>query len=425
MEKFEEENLLINDFSNITLNGNECKINKEVKLKEFIIISKYFEQNEEDKDNNSKEISLPTGESLQRLCNSQLVKEFVNFDLEKYKSNFELNQNIDKNKNKDSSSDEKLILNLDKILSTEILDIIPYVLIFLGGINSDNSIYDFFDDSIISPDYECFVDYNVNYLEYLNKVIDYLKKEKRNDNIYFKYHYLEPFFNSLEKLGVVIKKENKNIIYRNLKDSILFNEKNKILILIAPSQNFWIKSENKSIGNRVYDKQLNNYTYIYYNDAFIRNYYEKVVKHIRCQFGLISSMIRPNIKSCFEGLKIKCHKNISGSDPIIIDQACHDSDDRKTYNRNMKKIIEYLKQNDFDCFDERNILILEDKKHKIRDTKNNSINVNVFNEDYIREEDDKKIINENEGNKVIKYIVDLLENCDDDIRQYIKDNKLS
>jgi hypothetical protein len=33
MEKLEEENLLINDFSNITLNGNECKINKEVKLK--------------------------------------------------------------------------------------------------------------------------------------------------------------------------------------------------------------------------------------------------------------------------------------------------------------------------------------------------------------------------------------------------------
>ena len=127
MEEFKEENYLINDFSDINLNGNECKINEEVKLKEYIIISKYFEQNEEDEENNSNEISLPTGESLQRLCNSPLVKEFVNFDLEKYKSNFELNQ--------DSSSDEKLILNLDKILSTENLDIIPYVLIFLGGIN--------------------------------------------------------------------------------------------------------------------------------------------------------------------------------------------------------------------------------------------------------------------------------------------------
>ena len=185
MERIEDENSLEKDISDINLNEN--KINSEVELKEYIIISKYFEQNEDDEDNNTREISLPTWESLQKICNSKLVKDFINFDFEKYKSNFI-------NINNNSSSDEKLILNLDKILSTENLNIIPYILIFLGGINSENSIYDFFDDeSILNPDYECFIEYNINYLEYLNKIIAYLKKQLLNDYLYFKYSNLNLF----------------------------------------------------------------------------------------------------------------------------------------------------------------------------------------------------------------------------------------
>ncbi len=417
MEKIEDDNSFEKDISDINLNEN--KKNSEVELKEYIIISKYFEQNEDGEDNNTKEIYLPTWESLQKICNSKLVKDFINFDLEKYKSNF-INNN---NNNNNSASDEKLILNLDNILSKENINIIPYILIFLGGINSENSIYDFFDEqSILNPDYECFIDYNINYLEYLNKIIVYLKQQLLNDYLYFKYSNLNLLFNSLFKLGIDIKIDDKNIIYRNLKDSIFANEKNKILVLIAPSHTFWFKSDAQSIKNQIYDKKLNNFKNIFYNETFIHNFYEKVVNHLRCKFGILSSMTLKNIKSCYEGLKIINNKKYSNLNPIIIGQDCHDSMDQKTFYRNIKKIIEYLKKNEYDNFDEKNIIIIESKEEKIGDTKNNSIIANIYNEDYIGEDKDKKIKNENQGNKVIKYIIDLLENCNDDIRLYINNN---
>ena len=417
MEKIEDDNSFEKDISDINLNEN--KKNSEVELKEYIIISKYFEQNEDGEDNNTKEIYLPTWESLQKICNSKLVKDFINFDLEKYKSNFI-------NNNNNSASDEKLILNLDNILSKENINIIPYILIFLGGINSENSIYDFFDEqSILNPDYECFIDYNINYLEYLNKIIVYLKQQLLNDYLYFKYSNLNLLFNSLFKLGIDIKIDDKNIIYRNLKDSIFANEKNKILVLIAPSHTFWFKSDAQSIKNQIYDKKLNNFKNIFYNETFIHNFYEKVVNHLRCKFGILSSMTLKNIKSCYEGLKIINDKKYSNLNPIIIGQDCHDSLDHITFYRNIKKIIEYLKKNKYDCFDEKNIIIIESKEEKIGDTKNNSIIANIYNEDYIGEDKDKKKKSENEGNKVIKYIIDLLENCNDDIRLYINNNKFN
>ena len=89
----------------------------------------------------------------------------------------------------------------------------------------------------------------------------------------------------------------------------------------------------------------------------------------------------------------------------------------------MNKIIQYLKNNEYNYFDERNIIIIEGKQDKIgEDTKDNSIVINFYNKEYIESYEENKELLNKRSDKVIKYIKDLLENCDDDIRNYINKN---
>ena len=60
----------------------------EIDLYEYKIMSDFYEPNEDDDNSRSIEIFLPTPESFEKLQNSQIVKEFVNFNLSKYKSFF-------------------------------------------------------------------------------------------------------------------------------------------------------------------------------------------------------------------------------------------------------------------------------------------------------------------------------------------------
>ena len=61
----------------------------------------------------------------------------------------------------------------------------------------------------------------------------------------------------------------------------------------------------------------------------------------------------------------------------------------------------------------------------VDDTKHNSIFVNLFNEDYLGKSEKEKASIDLEGDKVINYVVKLLENCNVDIRDYINTNKIS
>ena len=54
-----------------------------------------------------------------------------------------------------------------------------YLLIFIGGINSENDIYEFFDETVKNPNERGFIDNSVNYLDYLNTVIEYLKQSDK------------------------------------------------------------------------------------------------------------------------------------------------------------------------------------------------------------------------------------------------------
>ena len=387
--------------------------NADIDLKEYIIYSKYFPTNNDDDDNCndsiSREIFLPTPESFKKFCEHSLVKDLLNFNYEKYKNFFQKNKN-----------DENTVLNLNKISSINDPIVLAFVICFIGGINSETSINNFSDFNILTEK-EHYIEYHINYFDYLNSVIDYLKKEKEYTS--FSLNSLDLLLKSLDELGICIPKDRKNILYSIIRDFFLSLE--KILILITPSQNFWIKSEKNIINQTNYDKKLNNYTNIFYNHKFIKNFFSIISKHPRCEFGLLCSMKQQNLQNCWEGLKILSNINIK-LDPICIDQESHDLDPEQKNNffRSMKKIIEYLKKRKYKNYNERNIIILESEEKKITDTKDNTILVNLFNEKYIESSEEERASIDNKGDEVINYIKDLLENCTDDIRIYINNNKL-
>ena len=412
------------------MEDENIKKNPDVELKEFKVISKFIDKNEEDE--NAKEISFPTIESLEKLCSHQIVKDVLSFDIQKFKSFFEI-------KKEEGEDNEKIILNLDK-LTTINKELLPYILIFIGGINTFSDIYNYFDDTVKTPSDEYYIDNSVNYLEYLNSIIDFLKGEKLS----VPFSQLDLLFKALEELGINIFRDDKNTLYRAIKDSFLSMEKNKILVIIAPSNNFWVKSEKNSINEQNYDIKLNNHNNIFYNKKFIEKFLKKITKHPRCTFGLICSMNKKNLNNCWDGLEkqfsVDCPKKV-----ILIDQTDHkeimlDPNKKKpSFFRDMQKIKEHLKkekisdnkkkdsseeEENYENFDEKNIIILESEEDKMSDeTKSNSIFVNLFSEKYLESEEKEKESIDIEGKKVINYLHKLLENCTDDIRDYINRHK--
>ena len=229
-------------------------------------------------------------------------------------------------------------------------------------------------------------------------------------------------------------------LYAKIKKDLFYSiPKNKILILLAPSNNFWIKSEKAQINDQNYDKKLNNYSNIFYNKKFIEKFLEQVVNNPRCHFGLISSMTYKNLKACWDAVpKLDNHINeICPKNIVFIDQNLHDqvqedpNSKKKSFFRNMEKIIEYLKQKkksdneqeSTEYFDQHNILILESEPDKTLDsTISNTIRLNTFNEEYLQKDEKGKTITDLEVDKFLKYLVTLLNNCGEDIRSYIKQN---
>ena len=388
--------------------------NEDIELREYTIYSKYFptDNNDDDscKDSFSKDIFLPTPESFKKFCDHPLVKDLLNFNYEKYENFFQKN-----------NDNENISINLNKISSINDSIVLALVICFIGGINSETSINNFSDFNVLTEE-EHYIEYHINYFHYINSVIDYLKKEKEYTP--FRINSLDSLLKSLDELGICIPRDKRNILYSIIKDFFLSLE--KILILIAPSQNFWIKSEKNVIKQTNYDRKLNNYTNIFYNHKFIKNFFSIISKYPRCEFGLLCSMKEQNLHSCWEGIKIIPQIN-SNFEPICIDQESHDinpENPKKSFLRSMKKIIAYLKRKKYKNLNERNIIILESEEKKIFDTKDNSILVNLFNEQYIEASEEQRKSIDNKGEEVINYIKDLLENCTDDIRIYINNNKL-
>jgi hypothetical protein len=397
--------------------------NPDVELKNYIIISQYLEKKEEDKDKDI-EFELPTPETIEKLCEPQIVKNRLNFDFKKYSSFFEGDK-----------------LNLDKIESLKDTEKTKILLMFLGFINSKHDIYSLYDQEIEVYEEKRFIDNVPNYSIYLDYCIDYLKSiDKCFDSI----QDFDTFMKILSEVGINIENQEKNDLYLKIKQDLFLSKgKNKILILIAPSNNFWIKSEKSSINEQNYDKKLNNYTNIFYNKNFIKKFMQQVVANPRCHFGLISSMAYRNLKACWDALE-KLDNDINNLCPkniIFIDQNLHSSvqdekSKKKTFFRDMAKIVEYLKkskgknkdneQDNTGYFDENNILILESELEKMTDsTRNNTIRLNIFNEEYLQKDEKGKKATDLDVDKFIDYLVKLLNDCGEDIRSYIKQNTFS
>ena len=418
-------------------NENAIKPNPLIELQEYKIISQLFDKNEEDQ-TYSINILLPTPESLDKICKQKIVKDVLHFDLQKYKSYFE-------EQNFKDQEEKKTILNLDKNTSIKSKDLLPHILIFLGGMNSENTLYDFFEGLTVQTEDQC-IDNSANYFVYLLNFLDFLKKEEKFS---IPINQMDSLFSSLDELGINIPREDTNVLYRSIKDSFFAMNKNKIMILLAPSHNFWIKSEKSSINDHLYDLKLNNYSNIFYNKPYIQKFLKKIAKHPRCCFGIISSMTYRNLKNCWDGLEKQftneCPKNV-----IFIDQNDHEKiqldpkNKKMSFFRSMKKIIEHLSaekkkelkkkncviddeaENNFLYFNEKNILIVESEEDKVtEDNKHNSIFVSVFSEKYLESDEQKKLAIDLEGDKSINYIYKLLETCNDDIREYINKNKIS
>lgn len=424
-----EEQDLEESISNISLSEKEKsrKTKLEVELFEYTVISKYFG---EDSDNNQL-IYLPTPESLFKLTNSTLIQEMVKYDMNKYTSLFRRQnepENAKENEENElgSSFEEKVILDLDKIPTIQDISMVSIVLVFLGGINSQNDIYTIFpNDMPQNPEEECFIDFCANYAYYIFNTVLYLKKQQIN----FPLSDMKLLFKSLEEIGIIFKQDNKSVLYRNIKDCFMSLLDNKILIVLTPSNNFWVKSEKNVLNGVNYDKKLNNFCNIFYNNNFIKKFLTQIVKHPRCNLCLMSSMTNKNLKAAIEGLDVQFNKFLPKKFSII-SQGDHDvikpaiKKEIPQFFRNMEKIINHVKQKDkWDYFDEKNILILEGDKNKITEgTMGNTLVSNLFSEEYLLFDKQKKNKIEQDGDKLIKYVINLLENCSIDIRDYLAQN---
>ena len=379
-------------------------------LKEYIIRSRISED---------KKYFLPTPENLLELFNLIVIQGQIEYDIEKYKSFFKI-------ENEENILD---LTNIQTILNNKILN---SILFFLGAINFENDIYEFDsveeeeEEEIKSPVLvENLFENSQNYMQYLQNNINLLTR-----NIAFM--DIDLTIKSLEEIGLKILQENKNTLYRQIKDKVMSLPENKILVLITPSNNFYVKTEKNSINGINYDFKINNITKLFLNNEFIMEFIKKISNHPRCHFGLLSSMVQKNLKTANSGMSTMFN-TIYPRHISLIDQRSHDGIDLDKkgvvpkFFRNLELILKHVKTKDkLYCFNKTNVLIIESKDFKVKgeekpdSTKLNTLNVSVIDEELLRKPnaERKKIIKE-KGEKLINYVYDLLENCPNDVRDYL------
>ena len=381
-------------------------------LKEYIIRSRISED---------KKYFMPTAENLLELFNLNVIHGQIEYDMEKYKSFFK------------QENDENILdlTNIQNILNNKILN---SILFFLGAINIENDIYEFDqveeeEDEIKEPiPEENLFENSQNYIQYLQNNINLLTR-----NIAFM--DIDLTIKSLEEIGLKILQENNNTLYRQIKDKVMSLPENKILVLITPSNNFYVKTEKNSINGINYDFKINNITKLFLNSDFIKKFIAKISNHPRCHFGLLSSMIQKNLKTANSGM-LTMFNTIYPRHISLIDQRSHDGIDLDKkgvipkFFRNMELILKHIKTKDkLYCFNKTNVLIIESKDFKIKEedkpesTKLNSLNVSVINEELLRKSSlERKRFIEEKGERLINYVYNLLENCPNDVRDYLQNH---
>ena len=391
----------------MTLNGNHNKRFKFTPdLKEYLIKSKISDA--------IKKFYMPTPENLAILFDLNVIKNQITYDVEKYKTFFKI----------ENEEDMIDFTNAHHIQNSKVLN---SILFFFGAINSENDIYEFDDEedeeekALRAPiPEENFYENSDSYIQYLQNNLSTLTRD-------IAFMDLGEVIKSLEEIGINIILDDKNTLYRQIKDNVMSAPENKIMVLITPSNNFYVKTEKNAINGVNYDLKINNITKLFLNNDFIQKFINKIANHPRCYFGLLSSMITKNLKTANSGMQTQFYK-IYPKHFSLIDQKSHDGEDigKKgvipKFYRNLHSIMHHLRNKDkLYGFNETNILIIDSKDYKISDTtRNNTINVSVFNEELLRtpQKDKKTLLNE-KGDQLINYVYELLENCPNDVRDYI------
>jgi len=375
-------------------------------LKEYSIKSKISDA--------EKKFFLPTPENLQTLFNFNVIKNQLFYDIEKYRSLFK-------------TENEQDIIDFRNIQHIQNSKILNSVLFFFGAINIENDIYDFDDyeeeeeNELRAPiPEENLYENSDSYIQYIQNNLSVLTRD-------IAFIDLSELIKSLEEVGLEIVPEDNNTLYRQIKDTVMSSAENKIMILITPSNNFYVKTEKSAINGINYDFKINNITKIFLNNNFIQKFIKKIANHPRCYFGLLSSMIPRNLKTANSAIQTQFH-NIYPKHYSLIDQKSHDGEDvgKKgvvpKFFRNMTLIMNHIKNRDkIYSFNETNILIIDSKDFKISETtRTNTINVSVFNEELLRTPyaERNRLLNE-KGDNLVNYLYNLLENCPNDIRDYI------
>jgi hypothetical protein len=306
----------------------------------------------------------------------------------------------------------KLVNNtLDLTDNTYIQDqvILKAILTFFGSINLKNDFTQFTSD--INSDLD-----NSKYLENCSNFESHLLNNIETIFSEFTMRDLRLFTKAINELGITIPKS----INTEMRNYIM--ARNKILIVIAPSENFWVKSEKNDLNGKSYDKKLNNFNNIYYFWYFVRAFYEKVANHPRCQIGYISSMISKNIKPCIEFISLDVEKRFTKF--LLFDQQMHDNlqtslKAKPVFVRNLEKILNACKANKEYVFNETNLVIIESEVDKLGKTKENSVLFKCFGEDYFYMTGEKQKVVRARVDGLIEYLITLLEECETDIREYL------
>ncbi len=373
------------DLENLTLDDKP-------ELKEYTI-----------KTNIEDEISiyLPLPSDIKKLI-SHDPRKIISFNEEKYLSYFKPNNIID-------------FTSISHIQNTTIRN---GLCIFIGGLNSET--FDFTkyyeDFSGEQPETENLFENSKNFTNFI---------EKNKQYIIYSMHLkdIDALIESVKEIGFEFENGKNNILIKSMRESVMIQD--KIFIILSASDNIWIKSEKPNLNGVPNDCKINNYTYIFYNKDFIEKFVNKVINHPRCYFGILSSMVYKNLKKICGGLDVDFPNQFKKA--IIFDQNTHSNlnegnkKEKPKFIRNFEKIQKSIKTFlKLDYFNETNILIIESEKDKISDTKDNSILINIFSERYFFFSKEEKEQFEKTQNKIIDYIVNLLDECKEDIREYIK-----
>jgi hypothetical protein len=220
-----------------------------------------------------------------------------------------------------------------------------------------------------------------------------------------------------------IKEDSKNIFKIDL-------NQDKILIIFAGSDLLWYKTKKSIESDIKPDFIFQKEKFIYYNKKFIKNFFNKILKHPRCHPAFISSMNINNCQILIEQMYKSCEmkKEEQIQNLIYLGKKCHNMTKPKSpdtipeLKRNIGNMC-YCINKFFNAKKKfYKLIILESDPEKMSDsTKPYSILCSIFNEDYISKKETRDDVDK-KGQKLIEYLENFLNNCNKNIDTYLKEN---